>query len=505
MPNYSLVANSTFKPFTYQELAMPLDRQEAYHEKLAEEYDNLSSLADRLEAMGTNDRDKNSRVYNQYKAYSDSLKREADELYRHGLNTESRQRLTDLRRRYNQEIIPIQNAWNKREEEAKTQQEALMKNPNLRFTRIANDTSLQDYIDNPQGGYGVIDLNTIAAQMSEMTKNLAKQAREARKEGIDAYTYRLITPFGLDPNVVNDWQYDSSASPELTNMSNQILAANGLDNPELLNTPNGRSILNEAIGAIQRGAWNAVGEDKEHILEDYGRREALREYNIRTRPTKSGNDNNNAQHTNLNVLSLRANRGKAGKTEGDTYESPEYDRQIPSTYGERYKEQMLSAAGTGKKGRKELSIVEFDGENGWKEVKKVNAADLKDYKVTNVRYNTFGNTAILQKDGEEPIRVRIPEGINTAAERNVKGYVSDATILTQAINGEGLSPALDEKGRFIRDNNGNIVLYNESLSSADKQALEEIRRKILDDMNLYGSQIVVPSETENEKYKPFGY
>ena len=30
MPNYSLVSNALFQPFTYQELAAPLDRQELY-------------------------------------------------------------------------------------------------------------------------------------------------------------------------------------------------------------------------------------------------------------------------------------------------------------------------------------------------------------------------------------------------------------------------------------------------------------------------------------------
>ena len=96
MGNYSLVVDSTFKPFTYQELAAPLDRQELYHEKIAEEYDKLSSQADVLEAMGANDRDKNSGSYSRYKSYSDALRKEADDLYRFGLNTESRQRLSDL-------------------------------------------------------------------------------------------------------------------------------------------------------------------------------------------------------------------------------------------------------------------------------------------------------------------------------------------------------------------------------------------------------------------------
>ena len=64
MPNYSLVANSTFQPFNYQELMLPVERQNQYFEKLAEEYDKMSSQADVLEAMGSSDLDRNSGTYN---------------------------------------------------------------------------------------------------------------------------------------------------------------------------------------------------------------------------------------------------------------------------------------------------------------------------------------------------------------------------------------------------------------------------------------------------------
>ena len=56
MANYSIVANSTFQPFTYQELVAPIAHQQQVMDKIADEYDKLSSQADVLEAMGANDR-----------------------------------------------------------------------------------------------------------------------------------------------------------------------------------------------------------------------------------------------------------------------------------------------------------------------------------------------------------------------------------------------------------------------------------------------------------------
>lgn len=275
MPNYSIVANSTFQPFTYQELTVPLDRQELYHEKLAEEYDKLSSQADVLEAMGANDRDKNSLSYGRYKSYSDALKREADELFAHGLNTESRQRLSALRRRYNTDIVPIQNAWQKREKEAEEQMKASLSNPTIMFTRDARNTSLDHYIDNPTGGYGVVNGALITQQMATMAKNLAKQIRSgaARKEDIDAYTYNYIQKYGLDENIVRNWR----DSPTLSSMFNQVMQANGVTPEALDGSTNAQHIINQSTNFAEMGMWDAIGEDRNQVLENYGARLAAQE------------------------------------------------------------------------------------------------------------------------------------------------------------------------------------------------------------------------------------
>lgn len=268
MPNYSLVANSTFQPFTYQELAMPLDRQDAYHENLMQQYEQLSNKADILEAMGKNDKD--AGAYNRYKAYSDSLRNEAENLYKNGLNVDSRLRLTELRRRYNQEIVPIQNALNKRRQEAELQMKAKMANPALRFTRDASNTSLDDYINNPEGGYGVVNLNNITAQMSGLAKNLEKQVLSGamKKEQVDDFTYNTIIRHGLDPNFINDWLQHPEKSPTLTNMMNQVLQANGVTLEALKGSQNGESILRDATSAAQMGAWEAIGQDTSQMMQD---------------------------------------------------------------------------------------------------------------------------------------------------------------------------------------------------------------------------------------------
>lgn len=271
MPNYSIVIDSTFKPFTYQELTAPLDRAEAYHEKLAQEYDNLSSQADILEAMGKDDRDKESGAYSRYKAYSDYLRKEANDLYRYGVNTESRRILSDVRRRYNTDIVPIQNAWNKRIKEAETQQTAENNNPLLRFSRRAADTNIDYYVDNPEGGYDVVNLESVYKTAANMYKSLAKLKREGRLEQIDPYTNAFVREYGVDPSLIVDWMQDPSKSKTLTSMMNQALNTNGLNKESFANS----SVLDEAKAFAQAAAWEAVGESKEQLIDNYYNKQML--------------------------------------------------------------------------------------------------------------------------------------------------------------------------------------------------------------------------------------
>lgn len=270
MANYTLTVNSTFQPFTYQELAAPLDRMELYHEKLADEYDKLSAQADVLEAMGKNDRDKRSGTYQRYKSYSDALRKEADNLYKFGLNTESRQRLSDLRRRYNTDIVPIQNAWTKRKEEADMQMKASLANPSLMFTRDAANTSLEEYINNPTGGFGVINGANITAQMAGMAKNLEKQILNgsARKESIDPFTYDYIRKYGLTADMVRDWRNN----PTLSKMFEQVMKSNGVTPEALQGSLNAQNIIDKSTGFAEMGMWDAIGEDKAEKVEDFGAR-----------------------------------------------------------------------------------------------------------------------------------------------------------------------------------------------------------------------------------------
>jgi hypothetical protein len=189
-------------------------------------------------------------------------------------------------------------------------------------------------------------------------------------------------------------------------------------------------------------------------------------------------------------------------TEGgayDTYRNTEYDRQLDPTYGGKVMEQIKSNMGS-----RGLIAVDFDVKKGWKETKKLSSKDLDGYHVSNIRYSKYGNTAILQKDGEDPIRVKLPSGIHIAAEYNIQSAIANADEWTDIIN-SGKKPQLSSDGRVMRDKSGNIVYTNEPLNEEDKAILQQRQLDALNTLGGYGSQLVVPSVTKNEEYSPFGF
>lgn len=271
MANYSLVSNAVFQPFSYQELSAPLDRQEAYHEKLAEEYDKMSSQADVLEAMGWNDKDRNSDAYRMFKAYSDNLRAEADNLYRNGLNADSRMRLSHLRQNYNSTIVPIQNAWTKREAEAQMQLKAQMADPTLMFSREARNSTIQDYLNNPTGGFVTISGKNIAAQVGTAAQNIAKIIRTdpngklaTQLRNLDPYTYEALTRKGLTPEEIADWKNH----PALKNIVDNVMVANGVTRENLGDKYD--SIYNQSLGYAGMGTWQAIGDQSVTYKDNWG-------------------------------------------------------------------------------------------------------------------------------------------------------------------------------------------------------------------------------------------
>lgn len=610
MSNYSLVINSQFHPFSYQELLQPaLMATEAQH-NLEDQYADLESKASIWEGMANAQTD--PRTYKRYKDYADELQAAANDLADYGLTPSSRQKLANMRARYSSQILPIQNAYQTRLEQAKEQRQALNQDPTLMLSRRAATTSLDDYMDNPMLDYQSYSGALLTQQVAQMADKLKGELTSYGTKPLDKFTNLFLQKHGLSSkevlNAINNPKASSSARI-LNAMVNDAIESSGI------NSWADEAMKKQAYKYAWQGAWNAVGqtsaspyENKQAVMDyEFAQKKALMDYEYKKKKeeaeaeaaaksprlsplalrsqeevdaantsiayyTKEGYLKRNSrglvltnkglsalreapfswaewkkkypkskptdyyayingygmQHDNgfagwynsqiggfsrsnvgqgtVSTPTTRLNAYVSSHRQGsyDTYHTTEYDRQIaPGDYATAVTQQLWSASGNNK-----LEQVYFgknsNGSRGFVTKKKLSGSDLNGYKVTNIRYSKYGNTAILQNDNNNVIRVRLPKGIHLASESRVSSAISYADTYGEILH-KGMQPKLRSNGDVVRDRNGNIQYTNTPLSNADRIVIERNQRDALDEMNSFGAQLFVPSTTETEKYGDLSY
>lgn len=267
MANYSLTVNSTFNPYSLQEL-LPIYQANAQAQYQAEEaFSQLQMKADQWEKLANNAQDTD--VYNTYKAYSNQLKAVADDILNNGINTASRRNLMNMRAQYASNIIPIEEAYNKRQQQAQVLWQARLQDPTL----IAQDPSelgLSYYMKNPTYTPQSYSGKLLTAQSAQAAQNLAKTLSSYGKgEPIDSYTNTFIQKHGLTRNDIQKYLNGE------TTATNKVLGAiyqQVYDSSQIGNWAN-ENQRRQAANFIKQGMWSAIGQDTVQAMENFEARE----------------------------------------------------------------------------------------------------------------------------------------------------------------------------------------------------------------------------------------
>ena len=265
--NYSLTVNSTFNPYSLQEL-LPIYQANAQAQYQAEEaFSQLQMKADQWEKLANNAQDAD--VYNTYKAYSNQLKAAADDILNNGINTASRRNLMNMRAQYASNIIPIEEAYNKRQQQAQILWQARLQDPTL----IAQDPSelgLSYYMKNPTYTPQSYSGKLLTAQSAQAAQNLAKTLSSYGKgEPIDSYTNTFIQKHGLTRNDIQKYLNGE------TTATNKVLGAiyqQVYDSSQIGNWAN-ENQRKQAANFIKQGMWSAIGQDTVQAMENFEARE----------------------------------------------------------------------------------------------------------------------------------------------------------------------------------------------------------------------------------------
>lgn len=223
MANYSLVVNSKFQPFSFERYIQPYQIYGQAYKEVENAYSELSQKADIWSKLANEQTD--SKAYKLYKDYSDALKDKANELSREGLNAASRRELLNMKNRYSQDIVPIENAYNKRSKLAEEQRKLRATDPSIMFDRDFSVTSLNDLLDNPELSYTPVSGNELYKKGKESAVAASSRMMNV-SPALQGQYWKIRQGYGAD--IANKFLLDQSNIPELKDAVNRIVSQSGV-------------------------------------------------------------------------------------------------------------------------------------------------------------------------------------------------------------------------------------------------------------------------------------
>jgi hypothetical protein len=306
MANYSLVINSQFKPFSYQEMLAPTLMATQAHQELENQYGDLATKASVWEEMANEQTD--PYAYKMYKTYANDLEEQAGQLAREGLNAASRRDMLNMRARYSKEITPIEQAYTTRQKQAEQQQQALLQDPTLMLSRRAATTSLDDYIRNPQLAYEAYSGKLITAQAASAASALAKEMQEKPRKwrsilGNSYYETMMQKGFSSQA-VLQAIQDNPNAASQLTRIVEDAINSSGVRNW------GDQATIARAIDYAKQGLWSAVGETQYQTLDNWRAKMAEQEAMQKRAEKRAAARENQGRLNNLaiNPLNIYSSR-----------------------------------------------------------------------------------------------------------------------------------------------------------------------------------------------------
>lgn len=275
MANFSFVSGAKFRPFSYQEMLQPLAAYTQEYNTIQEGMGELGTKADVFDKMANEQAD--PLAYAMYKQYSNDLAAQAESLAKQGLTPASRQGLIDMKRRYSSEIVPIEQAYKRRQELIDEQRKLQAQDSTLLFDRPASTLSLDELISNPALSPQSYSGALLAKQVGTAAQNLAKEVRENPRKWrtiLGNQYYETIMQKGFRPEeIMQAVQNNPEASPILQGIVEDAVGSSGIKNW------NDENILNRAYDYARQGLWNAVGETQYQTLSnkayDYAMQERI--------------------------------------------------------------------------------------------------------------------------------------------------------------------------------------------------------------------------------------
>lgn len=460
-----LTINSTFKPYTFEEMLKPLQMYEEEYTRQEAALNELQTKADMWKNIVNETND--PKAYKMYESYMQGIEDITNSLME-GLSPATRKGVLDMTKRYASDIVPIEQAYTRRQELIDEQRKALANDDSLLFSTDASMLSLDTLIDNPATSYTSASRNKAHKALAEDAKALQDAIRnnpDKWRSILGNQYYERVSTYGFTEQEVYDAiMRNPNANPILTNLLDQHMSKfNAFDNtqkalayrsvaPALYN-----AIGKQDIDRVQNQGWqleldkSTSGTANSDIkLWDYVGTEMDP---IDKQITDERNTNDALYHTELSTVQQLKQEGIPTLT--DIYQAtilnPEQAPYLESRYN-KYQELV------NKYGTSDLNQIETILNTQYKAKESVLATTNKYTYLNNTasnRLSKYLSTQLLSGQSEDTIDDKIWEEDEKGQKKKVKS--KDAKANLESIGKTLTSPNLSFQVNF---NNGKVRIVD---------------------------------------------
>ena len=225
--NYSYVIDSSFQPFSMQEMLVPFMAYKDAYEQSEAAYMDLTDKADKFKYLA-NSLDPNSKAAQIYNGYANDLKAQAEDLAASGLTMSNRRALTGLKRRYQGEIGRLVEADTALKQEQALRRQMSAKDPSMLYAM--NNLTIDNYLDGATPNLYSISGNELYTKAAAASQSASKRQFSINGDSktLGGYYYDYVQKLGYNPQTIAQFRNDMSAIPELQKAAEDILNANGV-------------------------------------------------------------------------------------------------------------------------------------------------------------------------------------------------------------------------------------------------------------------------------------
>ena len=228
MGNYSYVIDSTFQPFSMQEMLVPFTAYKEAFEKTEEAYNDLSDKSDKFKYLSET-LPEGSKARALYEGYANDLRQRAEDLAHNGLTMGNRRALTSMKRRYQGEIGRLLEADERLKEERKLRQSLNAQDASRIYS--TENLSIDDFLDdNTPNLYNVSgkELYAAGAAAGKAASSRVFSAGDAGST-LNGYYIDYVQKNGYSPELIQKFYEKMSTIPELQKAAEDIAVQYGVD------------------------------------------------------------------------------------------------------------------------------------------------------------------------------------------------------------------------------------------------------------------------------------